>query len=186
MMAGTNGERKRSMEPELFDYGIQTEDSDIRAHVSVTNRAIYVFQTSEGLLAVERHQPPERPAYQDGVRGATAIGWLVRPDWISGLRKVPCDNWPGWHRFLKPGLSTSDKGALAVECVTSALRSGAFPLWIEAEESGDKSVQIAGTDIVVCCKKRIQVKCDSRCGERPLGTGNLFLQRAERNPLRRR
>lgn len=56
----------------------------------------------------------------------------------------------------------------------------------KAEESGDKSVQIAGTDIVVCCKKRIQVKCDSRCGERPLGTGNLFLQRAERNPLRRR
>ena len=58
--------------------------------------------------------------------------------------------------------------------------------WLDAAEDERENVQIQGTDILVFSRKRVQVKCDYRCGDRPLGTGNVFLQRAERNPLKHR
>jgi len=58
-------------------------------------------------------------------------------------------------------------------------------MWINAKESEQKDVQLRGTDILVACNKRIQVKCDYRSGKKPNGTGNLFLQKSERNPFKR-
>ncbi len=48
-------------------------------------------------------------------------------------------------------------------------------------------MQIRGVDIVVRGQWRIQVKCDYDAGRGKdgSGTGNLFLQVAERNPLKR-
>ena len=132
---------ERAVNEELFEYGIQTETSDIRAHVSVVNSTIYVFPTSNGVAAIKREHPILRPAFQDGVDGATAIGWLVKTDWIEDLRRVKFFSWEGWKEFNKE-LPTDQKGALAV-------------------------------------------KCDYRGGDLPLGTGNLFLQKAERNPLKK-
>lgn len=169
----------------LFDYGILTEASDIRAHVSVVNRTIYVFQTRNGVNAIEVHQPPIRSASQPGFQGVTAEGWLVKVDWITDLRRIRFQSWPGWAEF-SDSLTTSQKGALAVQCVLQAMRLGRFPFWVEAIEDGREYIQVSGTDILVFCKKRVQVKCDARCGDLPLGTGNLFLQKAERNPLKRR
>ncbi len=55
------------------------------------------------------------------------------------------------------------------------------PFWVEARETNRDTVQIdKGTDIIVFCRKRVQVKCDWSAGK----TGNLFLQSAERNPLK--
>ncbi len=173
------------IEPQLFEYGIQTEISDIRAHVSVANHAIYVFRTRCGVEAIERYQPQLRLAYQPGVDGATASGWLVKIDWIEDLRRLPFRSWDGWACFQET-LSTSEKGRLAVDAVTAAMRLGRFPFWVDAWEDDRAALQIKGTDIVVFCRQRVQVKCDFRGGDLPLGTGNLFLQKAERNPLRRR
>jgi len=170
-------------EPTLFEYGIQTEASDIRAHVSVVNRSIYVFRTSEGVRAIEKHKPELRPAYQEGVAGKTADGWLVRPEWIEDLRLLRFESWPLWEEF-NPGLPTTEKGRLAVECVLAAMKLGRFPFWIDATESDRENVQRKGTDVLVFCRKRVQVKCDFNGGARPAGTGNLFFQKAERNPLR--
>lgn len=169
----------------LFEYGILTEVSDIRAHVSVVNKTIYVFQTRQGVNAIDVHQPPLRSASQPGVVGPTAEGWLVRLDWITDLRRVRFQSWPGWAAFTAK-LSTTEKGALAVQCVLQAIKLGRFPFWIDAIEDGREYIQVAGADIVAFCKKRVQVKCDARCGDLPLGTGNVFLQKAERNPLKRR
>lgn len=167
--------------PELFEYGIQVEHSDIRAHVSVVNRTIYVFETYRGVEAIEKYKPERRMAFQPGVEYPTADGWLVKPEWIADLRRLKFHSWGEWGSF-NSSLSTSAKGALAVECVTDAIRAGRFPFWLSTEEDTRENIQIKGTDIVVFCRKKIQVKCDWKCGDTPLGTGNLYLQRAERNP----
>ena len=164
---------------ELFEYGIHTERSDVRAHVSGTNKCVYVFPTKNGVEAIKRHSPPLRSAGQPGVMGRTAEGWLVKPEWIDDMRVLRFHSWPDWECYSET-MSTSEKGKLAVRCVVEAMRLGRFPFWLDASEDERENVQISGTDILVFCRKRVQVKCDWRAGT----TGNLFLQRAERNPLR--
>lgn len=168
---------------ELFESGICTERSDIRAHISVVNSTIYVFQTAHGIRAIERLSPPIATAGQPGVEGVTASGWKVPWNAIEDIRCVRPVHWNQWCDFRET-MSTSEKGKLAVRCVQYAMEMGRFPIWLLADEDDRESVQIKGTDILLFCKKRIQVKCDWRCGERPRGTGNLFLQKTERNPLR--
>jgi len=169
---------------DLYPYGIYEENSDIRAHVSVKNKTIYIFKTIEGIKAIEKHSPPLVEASQDGITGRTALGWLVKIEWIEDLQRKRYHSWDKWKIFNK-NLSTSEKGKLAVECVLEIMEKGRFPLWIKATEDERKNIQIEGTDILVFCNHRIQVKCDYKCGEQPNGTGNLFLQKAERNPLKR-
>lgn len=171
-----------SFEPALFEYGIHTEASDVRAHVSVVGRSIYAFRTRHGLDAIARLHPATASAWQPGVSGRTAEGWLVPPNEIADCRRLRFYSWPRWSAF-SDDLSTSEKGRLAVECVVESMRAGRFPFWILASEDERREVQVKGTDIVVFCKQRVQVKCDWRCGDGPGATGNLFLQRAERNPL---
>lgn len=170
-------------QPELFEYGIHLEKSDIRAHVSVINKTIYVFQTKLGIEAIERTNPKIVPAGQPGFKGITAMGWLVRPDDIRDIRRIKFHTWDGWKKFNKE-LSTSEKGALAVECVIRVIRMGRFPFWLDSDEDRRENIQISGTDIVIFCRKKIQVKCDYDSGESP-GTGFLFLQKAEINPFKR-
>lgn len=168
-------------QPELYEYGIHTEKSDIRAHVSVVNTCIYVFRTKDGIDAVVKNNPRTVFAYQQGVEAATASGWLVKPEWINDLRILRRDPWPQWKLF-SPSMSTGDKGALAVECVCDAIAKGRFPFWVDTKETTSKEIQISGADIVVSMNQRIQVKCDYKAGPYP-GTGHLFLQKSERNPL---
>lgn len=168
------------MSAELFDYGIHTENSDIRAHVSVVNRTIYAFETARGVEAVKKHNPPEKYAGQPGVEGHTARGWILKPAMIEGLRSLAFHSWTGWEQFSQE-MSTSQKGHMAVKCVCDCMRIGRFPFWINSTEDDRENVQIKGVDIVVFCRKKIQVKCDWYSGPPP-GTGNLFLQSAERNP----
>ena len=87
-------------------------------------------------------------------------------------------------------LSTSEKGDRAVDIVSAFLKSGRFPLWLEGEFVTDREIQITGTDIKVKGNWKIEVKCDFRASDErgqphPNCTGNLYLQVAERNPLRR-
>jgi hypothetical protein len=151
--------------------------------VSVVNQTIYVFPTRNGLEAIERTSPPLRSASQPGVKGRTAEGWCVAVNAIADLRRLHFKSWSGWSQWT-PVLPTSRKGWLAVQCVIAAMKAGRFPFWLDAEEDERQNVQIQGTDLLVFCRKKVQVKCDYYAGDKPLGTGNLFLQRAERNPLK--
>jgi hypothetical protein len=166
---------------ELFEYGIQTENSDVRAHVSASSQTVYVFRTVEGLRAIEKNLPPLVPAFQNGVVGRTAEGWKVKFEWITDLRRLRFYSWTHWAAFDNLNLTTTEKGKLAVACVIQMMEIGRFPLWIKASESEGPQIQIKGTDIVLFANVKVQVKCDLPAGR----TGNLFLQKAERNPLRR-
>lgn len=181
LQVGTPGETRW---PDLIEYGIHLEKSDVRAHVSVVNKTIYVFKTNLGVEAIKRTNHVIVGATQPGFKGVTGAGWLVSPDEIEDLRKLRFHSWVGWNEFTEK-LSTSRKGELAVKCVIKAIEYGKFPFWIDTQEDVRENIQIKGTDIVIFCRKKIQVKCDYRCGEKPEGTGNLFLQKAEINPFKR-
>jgi hypothetical protein len=170
----------------LVDYGIHNEQSHIRAHVSVANQEVYVFQTSSALEAIKRWNPPLKSATQPGCNGRpTALGWPMPYTKIPGFRRVIFYTFD-WSVFAKgpKQMTTSEKGAAAVQCVLALMKKGMFPFWIEAFEDDNVDIQISGTDIVVDCKKKVQVKCDWFCGQKPKGTGNVFLQRAEINPFK--
>ena len=174
----------------LYNFGIQNEASDVRAHVCPLVQKIYVFPTEEGRKTLHRGQWKKRTAYQPGVNGATALGYLVPPFAIPrciALEVRVCT----WDAIgFDENDDTTDKGNKAVRLVRAMILNGLFPLpWkvnnLDVVE--EKSVQIDGDDIIVTIGSfttHIQVKCDYRGGDKSLGgTGNLFLQIAERNPL---
>lgn len=166
------------MSNKLTEYGILQEFSDIRAHVSVSNRSVYVFQTLRAIDAIARTDPPIVTAKQKNSDDVTASGWLVKIKDISGCQQV---FFPGfkWSKF-KPSMSTSEKGKLAVKCVLGLLELGKIPIHVVAKECDDQKLQLKGVDILLDVQKRIQVKCDWDAGK----TGNLFLQKAECNPFK--
>jgi len=179
-MAGTPME---TIAPSLRKHGIQTEDSDIRCHVAPGTRNIFVFRTAIANAVIASGLYPVRTAGQPGVIGVTGLGAIPPWDAIPGIRRLRWYSVEWWTWFARDQ-STSEKGAHAVQVVQHLLGAGRVPLWCgDVDESKDATTQIAGTDIVVAGPWRIQVKCDYDAG--PGGTGNLFLQTAECNPLGR-
>jgi len=171
---------------ELFDYGIQTEQSDIRAHVAVAARRVLVFQTRAILEMLKTKNHKEATATQPGVNFITARGFLIPVGDVPDIRALNFASYT-WEAFPGHADTTSAKGKAAVDVVCELLQIGRFPLWIEAKESDKTNLQISGTDIIVYSKQKIQVKCDWFAGKKewnPLCTGNLFIQTAERNPLK--
>jgi hypothetical protein len=179
----------KSSKPELFDYGIQSEDSHVRAHVCPTVRRIYVYPTAKGIKALPNGK--EAYGYQPGVEGATAKGNLVKPFNIENCVSLQINDKAWTFINFKEGESTTEKGAKAVKLIVAMIRVGLFPLpaGIIIDPNVSKAIQIKGDDIYVWTQKsrvKIQVKCDFRGGEKNLGgTGHLYLQTAERNPLKK-
>ncbi len=178
------------MANELVNYGIQNEESHIRAHVCPRVKRIYVFPTASGIEALKAGE--FKVAYQPGVEGHTGEGKAV-PIWRI-KRMVSLELNPRtWQIYeFSQDMSTSEKGALAVRLVKALIETALFPLPIGGGNAADalaQSVEVAGTDIIVTIGAshcRVQVKCDWSGGDAVLGgTGNVFLQTAERNPLGR-
>jgi hypothetical protein len=185
-MDGTLGEMKPTDQPQLFDYGIHNEGSDIRAHVGMIVQRAYVFPTSKGVAAIKRHISNGNGkvyAKQPNVNFYTASGFPVPWNEIEGIKRV---QFPiAWVMEYRETMTLTEKGNLAVSVIEKLLKDGRFPLWIDPIYCEGKDIQISGTDIVVKGTWKIQVKCDARCGEKELGgTGNIFLQVAERNPFK--
>lgn len=167
----------------MNEYGIQTERSHIRAHVSPTTKAVYVYRTAAGLAAIQNGTHPKLPAFQPGHDGPTAWGYVVPVEDIPDIRTLHLTGTQWWEGF-RESADTSEKGRLAVGVVQRLLQNGRFPLWVAADEVSDMGLQLEGTDIIAWGNWRIQVKCDYKAGPRALGgTGNLYLQVEEINPL---
>jgi hypothetical protein len=136
-----------------------------------------------------------RTAGQPGINGVTANGACVPifdfKGWGFDLRIIDLQELGSrytkkdfWLSF-RHDLSTSIKGAKAVLVVKALLQDGHFPLWLAVAKDANRSIQVAGADILVYCKHRIQVKCDYFAGDREgmkACTGNLYLQTSECNP----
>lgn len=169
----------------LIDYGICQESSDLRCHVCYGEGYLYVYKTNDGIAACSTGNYPLKPAYQPGVTHATATGYLVPPDDICGCKRVKIP--PRGQQWALDKIDkqsdTGKKGSVTARLVAYMLKHGLIPMPLGSEEVGDQRLQIEGVDILVFCRLRIQVKCDWDGGRD--GTGNLFLQMSETNPLGR-
>ncbi len=176
----------------LIEHGIQNEHSHLRAHVCPKARKVYIFPTVRGLEAIQSGKYPHRNGYQQGVATPTAGGYLVPPMEINqciavSLRPVT------WDALCFPGgndqASLRQKGRTATRLVMAMIKSGLFPIPAIGTEIDETNLQIEGTDIIIragAIWQRdivIQVKCDYPGGEKPGGTGNLYLQTEECNPF---
>lgn len=175
---------------DLFEYGIQNEGSNLRAHVCVNAGVVYVFPTHAAVTLLDNSDRKYRRVYgyQPGIDIATAEGYLVPPSDIPNCVLLNTHQLIERHNFAESD-STTEKGEKAVQVVMSMIRRGWFSLPVMPTEVNDFDLQRAGLDIVVKGQWRIQVKCDFTGGDPsqsfPRITGHLFLQIAERNPLNR-
>lgn len=168
----------------LIEYGIQNEESDVRAHVCVLAKRVYIYETSAGRKAIDplKHRPVE--VKTKGI--VTAKGYLVPPQDIKGVRivEIPA-SWSGFTRLnIEATDSTAIKGDKATLIVRGLIITNKFLLFPGvAKEVTDHVLQVKGVDIRVVMN--IQVKCDFRGGHKEYGgTGNLFLQTMECNPFK--
>ena len=176
----------------LVEYGILQEQSDLRVHVCPIVRRVYVYPTDEGRNVCLSGKWPKKPGFQEGVSGPTAEGFLVPPLAIPKCVALEVRNQAWKAAAFDAKDDTTTKGRKAVNFVAAMIRGGIFPLpylsgCTQTELS--EQVQIDGDDIIVVIgagRFHIQVKCDYRGGPKEMGgTGNLFLQVAERNPLQK-
>ena len=167
----------------LHEYGIAEEKSDIRAHVCLPGHMVTVYKTRDmvALLATRRY--PIANGYQANIDFPTSKGFLVPLDDIQPQHLLRSSRFP-WGRWRHSEMGCKEKGDMAVLCVRAAIQANLFPLWLCGVVCADREIDIQGTDIVVSANRRIQVKYD--CGAHPKkngGTGNLFIQTHECNPL---
>ena len=167
----------------LVEYGIQTERSDLRAHVCVCARRIYVYPTACGLQTINAGDYEARPVYTGNIK--TAIGYAVPWQNIARCVSVRIPDWLFTEMAFSETDSTTEKGRKAARVCARMIELGAFPLPTPPNVVSDTPTQIEGTDVIVTISARIQVKMDYRGGSKEHGgTGNLFLQTAECNPYR--
>lgn len=193
-MVGIVGGMKHMGNTKLVPCGIQTEKSDLRAHVSISARGVYLFPTKNGSKITDQcrkmelggQKPPYFKVQVKTGQIVTAEGYLVPPDDIPGCLRIPIPLSVFLGANFKPEDQygcTTIRGDKAVAIVKEMLKLGLIPVTLEVNEVTDQDLQISGTDIIVKAQARIQVKCDWRAGHRDFGgTGNLFLQVAECNP----
>lgn len=165
----------------LFAYGIADEQSDIRAHVCVQVRRIYVYATEDMKALLKRRTYPEKSAEQDSV--ITARGYLVPPFDIPTCREfqLPPALWEKYRITLD--MPPDVRGRIAERLVYVTMREAIVAIPLQTKTVADRVLQQQGHDIAVRFSGSVQVKCDYRGGRRDLGgTGNLFIQIAELNP----
>jgi hypothetical protein len=175
-------------QPPLINYGFQNERSDLRIHVAPRSRLVFVFPTAAAReLDLQKYR--KTWARQDGVGYKTAEGYLVPPHDIRDLHTVKLFEKHWWDGFDEPWhlLSTTEKGNLAVELTIRLLKEARIPLSAHnSVKCARLDVQREGIDILLTGEWKIQVKHDKKAGKSQFGgTGFLFLQVAELNPLKR-
>lgn len=189
-----------------IEHGIHTEDSDWRVHVCPSlsksglgraqDRQVFFFPTACGVKAAWANIHLRKKAKQPGVEFETGDGVRVSPDLIDGC--VVCHP-PAWIWYLDPWswrMEPSQKGRAAERVVAEVLGNGYVPIRVpfcryDMGLSSWRQVSHwrTGHDFVVTVRAererrqgvyRLEVKADL-----PGSKHGLFLQLAERNPLKR-
>lgn len=181
----------------LIEHGIQTEKSDLRAHVGVLAGIVYVFSSKRALRLINNGPYKSIPVLSNinGQKIQTATGYVV-PVHHLNPRQVEATSVIKSANFIDGGYeSSADKGRKAQWVVEQLLKNGDFPLPVVPSIVHDVEMQRDGFDLVIRGRWRIEVKCDWRAGmynpdihgqdKQPFLqlTGNVFLQIAECNPL---
>lgn len=174
-------------EAKLHNFGILSEESDYRVHICIVVGLAYLFPTKSGKDAVESGNYQRVPAKQPGVDGITAVGYLVPPTFVDlpGLAEIeiPEDLLTKTRQYLSQFSGpawTRAKGRIAERIGQEMQKRGMFaPFLLDSPVSLED--QLRGID---ARGPTLQFKCDYTGGPEYLGgSGNLYLQTKERNPL---
>lgn len=164
-----------------YNHGIINEGSDYRVHVCFGEQHMYIFKTIDGKAACESGKYRLVNARQRGVDFVTATGYIVPPMEITGCKRGKIPDFIIDHLQPNKDDDTSINGRKAEDCVMMMINNEKMRIPSIAYKVTDKQMQLSGVDILVQAK--IEVKCDFLGGVD--GTGNLFLQISESNPLGR-
>lgn len=170
----------------LIEHGIFQDESDYHCHVGFTVKAVYFFSTDAAKKAAQNPKWKTVSSWQPGWNSPTSEGKI--PPWhkIDGCVEIIIPDMYIQAANCKRTESTSIKGQKALAIVQSLLTLGMIPLPLSPQEITAENLQIRGLDIIVKTKTTIQVKCDYDCGSKLRGgTGNIYLELKERNPLGR-
>lgn len=157
----------------------------MRVHLSPRTGMIYTFPTE---LARKSALDGKWDAFEKSVGdmgdASTGLGYAV-PTWaILGLVGT---YWPALAASGKfDNKTTSEQGRLATELVEFLIQRGRLP-WLGDHPKLEtrREMQIRGVDITTD-QHWVEVKYDELAGpEERGGSGNLFIQYAERNPHKR-
>ena len=173
------------MNQKLFEHGIMQDESDYRIHVGFRVGAIYVFPTESGKAAVRSGKYPVKYAGQQGTSLTTSQA--IIPSWreLRGVKEIKIPDGLLQAANCKKSESTSIKGKKAVMIVQAMHQMGLIPIRFTITEIKSESMQIKGVDMATK-PITLQVKCDFECGDKSKGgTGNLYLETHECNPLGR-
>lgn len=180
-MAGIPGVMNNT---QLVNYGIHEEKADLRFHVGVVTKRVFIFEPKYILRLIASGKYPSAFAYTGNIK--TANGYLIPPGDIPNLREaqIPWDIYS--EAMFNEKDSTSIKGFKAMRVVRKMISLGLISSIIDTVDVNDRELQIEGTDIIPIFAESYQVKCDWKAGPKSLGgSGNLYIQTAECNPLKR-
>lgn len=161
--------------PTLHEHGIDADHSDYRAHVCFAEGMIYLYATTDMReLLLTRDYPI--------FESATSRGYLVPVDDVPNCQRIPVP--VKWRTNLSTRVteesSTTTKRQWSEMLVQRMLERGYVSLPLTATCVNSRDGQLAGHDLRVSLDCSIQVKCDWNGGAN--GTGNLYIETAERNP----
>jgi len=175
----------------LIDYGIQKHKSDLIAHVCFVAKHIYSFSPSNAVIAIRTGKYRKVAVYQfvGTQKVRTSGGYLVPPDKLNGCvwARIPQDILIA--HSIRNSMTTSNKGMAAQNVIIDSIKNRTFPFpdsMFVIDEVCDENIQVKGIDLVIVPTiGKIESKCDLRGGHKEFGgTGNLFLQTCEINPLK--
>ena len=168
----------------LKDYGIQTDESDFRIHISFFTGTAYIFPTVSGRKAIALELGEVFEASQKGTDKITGIRRKVPWEIIEDCREIDIpDGWRedvGYDKDTFYHKSTSEKGRAAEKVTYRLLKAGRVPIPLESQFVTDKDIQQQGKDFIIRATISIECKCDAWAGR----TG-VRLQTAESNPFKR-
>lgn len=169
----------------LVEHGIQTCESEYIIHVCPKPGKIYIYASSVGLDAVESGLYPIKSVWTrlpNKMLCETAQGYPVPWEHLENIRYIDIPNdLLEYHSHVK-NAPTSRKGRWA-EWVVKEMMGRGLLTFKNIEAVNDVEMQIRGIDIQAYTPT-YQVKYDGPGGHREFGgSGNLFLQIRECNPL---
>lgn len=167
------------------------DEKIVRIHVGVSIRKLFIFTTGEMNKAIAKGGWKKVKAYQPNISEPTSFGLLVPPDAINNLETVDLNLIGGLEKFwksLSEAKSTSDKGEICVKIIANLIYLGKLPIFqpynhIEIIPSTDVETQCQGIDIRIS-NQNIQIKHDFLAGDSVKGSGKLYLEIMEKNPLK--
>lgn len=168
----------------LYPHGINSELAQWRAHVAIPCRQIFMFPTKKAVELIAKNGYPLTGAYQINISYPTAQGHLIPVrDFGPSLQRtaIPLDIALPTELQLDQ-YDTSQKGRLAADVVIRMLQRGIISMSTMWEcENPTYQQDRSGIDLIICSKILLQIKCDVKICK----TGNLYIQTAEVNPLKK-